>query len=189
MKEFAEKHRDRIVGAPECFDRILLKGHLPLPTGKSLESLLDSLGLLYKDFEAFVLKHSQYIKDHARQAAERSERPFEPIPPRVRKEDRAPEIAKRDGITQGLLCIYTAAESCSSFVLRAGKGKPRLHRARRRNPPRRPPTLGEMMVLVAQVGGYIPRKSSDPPGPQTVWPALQRAYDFALCWGAFGPKK
>ena len=54
------------------------------------------------------------------------------------------------------------------------------------NPPLHPPTLGEMTLMVAQLGGYIHRKGSHP-GPQTVWIGLQRTYDFAICWKTFGP--
>ena len=58
---------------------------------------------------------------------------------------------------------------------------------RHTNPPIKPPPLGEMTLLVAQLGGYVPRKNS-PPGPQTIWIGLQRAHDFAICWKTFGPE-
>lgn len=53
--------------------------------------------------------------------------------------------------------------------------------------PPAPPTLGEMIPMIAQLGGYVPRKDS-PPGPQTVWLGMQRVHDFALCWKKFGPE-
>jgi hypothetical protein len=59
--------------------------------------------------------------------------------------------------------------------------------ARREDPPDQPPSLGIMVRLVAQLGGYVNRKRPDPPGPQTIWIGLQRAHDFALCWEMFGP--
>lgn len=58
----------------------------------------------------------------------------------------------------------------------------------REDPPPDPPTLGDMIRLVAQLGGFINRKRSDMPGPQTVWIGLQRTHDFALCWKLFGPE-
>jgi hypothetical protein len=58
---------------------------------------------------------------------------------------------------------------------------------RNQQPPATPPTLGEMVTMVAQLGGYVARRNS-PPGPQTLWLGLQRAYDFALCWRLFGPE-
>jgi hypothetical protein len=58
---------------------------------------------------------------------------------------------------------------------------------RRDDPPAEPPTLGVFVRMVAQLGGYVNRKRSDPPGPQTLWIGLQRMHDFATCWDLFGP--
>ena len=55
-------------------------------------------------------------------------------------------------------------------------------------PPRKPPRLGEMVRLIAQLGGYVNRpRREDPPGPQTVWLGLQRMQDLAWGWNTFGP--
>jgi hypothetical protein len=59
---------------------------------------------------------------------------------------------------------------------------------RRQPPPSQPPCLGEMVRLVAQLGGYVNRpERKDPPGVQTVWLGLQRVQDLALAWTTFGP--
>lgn len=58
---------------------------------------------------------------------------------------------------------------------------------KRSQPPKRPPKLIEMTKIVAQLGGYVNRKNSGPPGPQTMWIGLQRMHDIASCWNAFGP--
>jgi hypothetical protein len=57
----------------------------------------------------------------------------------------------------------------------------------RQDLPRRPPALGEFVRVVAQLGGYVNRKSAGPPGPQTLWVGMQRMHDFATCWQLFGP--
>lgn len=57
----------------------------------------------------------------------------------------------------------------------------------RTDPPSAPPPLGEFVLLVAHLGGYV-RRPNSPPGPQTLWLGLQRTYDFALCWKTFGPE-
>jgi Transposase DNA-binding/Transposase Tn5 dimerisation domain len=54
--------------------------------------------------------------------------------------------------------------------------------------PPTPPTLADMVRTVAQLGGYVNRKRTDPPGPQTVWLGLQRVHDITLCWKTFGPE-
>ena len=58
---------------------------------------------------------------------------------------------------------------------------------KRRRPPKKPPKLQEIVTLIAQLGGYIPRKDSAP-GTQTVWIGMQRRYDPALAWETFGPE-
>lgn len=58
---------------------------------------------------------------------------------------------------------------------------------RKRSPPRESPALGELVRMVAQLGGYVNRRSGGAPGPQTVWLGLQRMHDFALAWDSFGP--
>jgi hypothetical protein len=57
---------------------------------------------------------------------------------------------------------------------------------RHTDPPDQAPSLNDITLMIAQLGGYVPRKNS-PPGPQTLWIGLQRTYDFALCWKTFGP--
>jgi hypothetical protein len=54
--------------------------------------------------------------------------------------------------------------------------------------PSTPPKLSVMIALVAQLGGYVNRPNrKDPPGPQTIWLGMQRMYDLAQAWDAFGP--
>jgi hypothetical protein len=57
---------------------------------------------------------------------------------------------------------------------------------KRRQPPNKPPRLVEMVHLIASLGGYIERPHSEP-GTQTLWIGLQRMYDLAWAWDAFGP--
>jgi hypothetical protein len=56
-----------------------------------------------------------------------------------------------------------------------------------------PPPLGEMVVMIAKLGGYLGRKHDGPPGPKAIWIGLQRMRDFALAWTLFakgpGPPK
>ena len=52
----------------------------------------------------------------------------------------------------------------------------------RRRPATAMPSLGEVLVMIAELGGYPNRKQDGPPGPQTIWIGLQRTRDFALAW-------
>jgi hypothetical protein len=49
-------------------------------------------------------------------------------------------------------------------------------------PPQNPPSLNDMVRMVASFGGFLGRKSDGHPGPQTLWVGLSRVRDFALCW-------
>ena len=103
---------------------------------------------------------------------------------------------------QSCLAVYLIVAWRTLYLCRLGRACPHLDceavfdpaewkavwTAARRGPlPPTPPPLGPMTRLVAELGGYVPRKNS-PPGPQTIWLGLQRAHDFALCWRAFGPE-
>ncbi len=100
------------------------------------------------------------------------------------------------------MAVYLIVAWRTLYVCRLGRGCPDIsceavfepaewksvwnviHRAL---PPSVPPRLGEMVRLVAQLGGYVNRTRRDPPGPQTIWIGMQRMHDFALCWQLFGP--
>jgi hypothetical protein len=77
--------------------------------------------------------------------------------------------------------------SCEA-VFQADEWKSVYRVVRQQWPPSTPPTLQQMIRMVAQLGGYVNRPRPDPPGPQTVWLGLQRAHDIAKCWRLFGPE-
>ena len=47
------------------------------------------------------------------------------------------------------------------------------------------PSVGEMVLMIAELGGYLGRKSDPPPGMKAMWIGLTRVADFALCWERF----
>lgn len=53
-------------------------------------------------------------------------------------------------------------------------------------PPATPPTLNEMIRMIASLGGYVIRKKTNP-GTQTLWLGLQRVHDLSRAWTSFGP--
>ena len=57
---------------------------------------------------------------------------------------------------------------------------------RQEDPPSTPPTLNEMIRMIALLGGYVNRRSTQP-GPQTLWFGLQRVHDLSTAWETFGP--
>ena len=55
----------------------------------------------------------------------------------------------------------------------------------RKRPPEKPPSLREMIRMIAGLGGFLCRKSDGEPGTQTLWRGLQRADDIAIAFRGF----
>ena len=77
----------------------------------------------------------------------------------------------RDGPDLPCEVAFTAEEWRAAWLM-----------AKRQPPPAAPPTLGEMMRLVAGFGGFLGRKGDGHPGPKALWEGLMKlmAYVEAL---------
>lgn len=132
MKDFLDKHRDKITGTLSCPDRIILKGHLPLDYPAGMESFLFQQGIRIADFKSFAPCQAERLKDHAKQVAALARRPFRYLDRPERKDDRARAIAALDGITEGLVCVLSVIEPCRTFKVVPGKRRPHLESAKRK---------------------------------------------------------
>jgi hypothetical protein len=56
-------------------------------------------------------------------------------------------------------------------------------------PAHSPPTLRQAVRAIAQLGGFIGRKSDGEPGVKTLWRGWQRFQDIAATWSLFHPLK
>jgi hypothetical protein len=120
MKRFLERHRDRITGTLEGFDRVLFRGTLrSIAHVKGLQVFLYSQRVLMKDFGSYVLRLSERVVEHAKQQATELGRPYIYLPSsKDSKEEQALQIVQRDRIKQGLICVFACVEPCQSFDLR-----------------------------------------------------------------------
>src|SRR5262249_10914207 len=126
VNSFVHKHADKITGMLGCFDRLLLKGYLPFSYPRGMEGFLSRHHILIKDFPKLAKEQSTLLKEHARQMAEQAGRPVIHVPYQVRKEDEARKLAHKDGVTKGLICVFTTQEASPSFKIAYGVGRPRL---------------------------------------------------------------
>jgi hypothetical protein len=55
--------------------------------------------------------------------------------------------------------------------------------------PEQPPTIGQAVRWIAQLGGFLARQSDGHPGPMTLWRGLQRLNDIVTSWQVFGPNR
>jgi hypothetical protein len=127
LKEFVEKHLDKVGGVLCCPDRVIFKGYLPIGYGQAMESFMTREGVLIKDFKKFVIEQTERLSHHAKASAEEANRPYQYLyTHRNRKDEIAEQIALKDGVTNGLVCVFGVVEPCQSFVLAYGQGRPRL---------------------------------------------------------------
>jgi hypothetical protein len=118
MKEFVHKYEDRIHGVLSCFDRMLFRGYLPIMSGWSMAQFLKAQQIGRGELKAFLLANAERVKVHAQTMAAKHERPFQYLSSSLRKEDEARKLAERDGIEEGLVCIFSVLEPCRTFSLR-----------------------------------------------------------------------
>jgi hypothetical protein len=101
------------------WDRIRLRGTLrSIAHCEGLSRFLSVTKRMLKGFGKFAEESSHEVREAALAAAEREECHKEYLyNPGVNKEQLAREIARRDGITQGLICVLSAVEPCWGFQL------------------------------------------------------------------------
>jgi hypothetical protein len=118
MECFLQKYRPFVSGILSGFDRLVFQGHLSW--------LMRATGMLYvlrcrhielKDFGAFAERTCQRVKEASMAEAKRNGRPVQYLKSRERKDTIAREIAARDKIESGLICVLSAVENCMSFEL------------------------------------------------------------------------
>lgn len=129
MESFLQQHAGKITGVLSCLDRLIFKGYLPFSYPRGMEGFLQQQQVLLKHFRSFALAQSLKLKTHAQTLAEQAGRPVICLQKRIRKEDHARRLAAKDGITEGLICVFSTQESCSSFKIAYGKGRPCLRRS------------------------------------------------------------
>jgi len=132
MNKFIQQFQDKIKGRIDCFDRIVFKGYLPIGFPNAMYHLLNKNNVLIKDFSKFVDRHTERVVQHAKDYAQKFNRPYLEAKYGQRKEELAQAIAQKDQITEGLVAVFWAMETGGSFKVAYGEGKPKLVNARRK---------------------------------------------------------
>lgn len=138
MDDFLNVHAEQVVGTLSTFDRLVFKGHLRglYPDG-AFARFLARQRVLLKDFKPYVTGVTGALKAHAQRLAEEAGRPFEYLQAATTKkqgeskEDRARRIAERDGITEGLVCVFSVLELCKTFTVQGNRQRQRLEAVRK----------------------------------------------------------
>ena len=126
MNSFVRKFAPVIKGVLSGFDRLVFRGLVrQFSYAEGLLGYLCHHGIRLKDFG----DHAQAITEQVKQAslaeAQRLGREVRYLQDsEIRKDDLAREIAVRDRIDRGLICILTAVEPCRSYDV---VGNPQTH--------------------------------------------------------------
>ena len=128
MEQFIQKYQQDVIGKLSGFDRLMIRGtQRALANVAGMMTYLSYMGVLLKEFGGFVEQTSKRLKDASLAAAEQLDRPIRYLASsQTRKEDVAREIAERDGIDQGLICVLTSVEPCMSYSVGGDRATKKL---------------------------------------------------------------
>jgi hypothetical protein len=114
---FISKFPGQISGILHGFDRLRLRGTLRyLYAHQVMEAYLNAQHILIKDFGKYVEKTSASVRAAAHAFAESWQRPARHLNSnQISKEQLAREIARKDGIQEGLIAVFSAIEPCKAF--------------------------------------------------------------------------
>jgi hypothetical protein len=133
-------HHDEVTGKLTMPDRVIFQGHLGFRDARGMSMFLAREGVLLKDFGTFAEKLTAEVKAHAQKFASGAGRPFQYLDSAYTarsgysKEQMARDIAERDGVTEGLICVLSVLETCGSFDVRSNHETHRrevVHRTRK----------------------------------------------------------
>ena len=125
---FVTQHAQDVIGVLSGFDRLRLMATLrPLYQPSFMMSYLSRAGVLLKDFAAFASGWTDRVRTAAHQLAEQSGRPLTYLhASSARKELLARDLARRAGLTTGLVGIWSVVEPCLTYFVRRDREQKKL---------------------------------------------------------------
>lgn len=118
MTHFTERHADKIIGTISCYDRIVLTGTIPsICYAEGMTGYFYANGIRIFDFADWAKPLRDEIRTNAEKLAAENGLEIEFIRKQndFRKEARLKEILKKRGDQPGLVHIFSAMESCSTY--------------------------------------------------------------------------
>jgi hypothetical protein len=92
-----------------------------------MDTWLCRANVLLKDFKGYAMGLTERIRQATCELAEKAGRPVIYLQSSsLRKEDFARDIAERDAVTEGLVCVLTAVEPCMTFTVGPNREAKRL---------------------------------------------------------------
>jgi len=128
VNSFVQKHQSQVIGVLSGFDRLMVRGMIrQVGYAEGMQRFLNARGILLKDFGEYAEATSNQVKQASVAVAERAGRPVQYLASsRVRKDELAREIAKRDAIDDGLICVFKTIEPLHGFALNRNRETKKL---------------------------------------------------------------
>jgi hypothetical protein len=125
---FVTQHAADVIGILSGFDRLRLMATLrPLYQPSLMMRYLSRAGVLLKDFAAFAAGWTERVRLAAHQLADQSGRPLTYLQgSSERKELLARALARRDGLSTGLIGIWSVVEPCLTYFVRRDREQKKL---------------------------------------------------------------
>jgi hypothetical protein len=119
MEGFIRRMGSVVTGLLHGFDRLRFRGTKRLLANvKGMMQYLWQRKILLKDFKEHMMEATGRVRLATERIAHSSGRPLVYLSnPSLSKEDQARQIARRDGVTQGLICILSSVEPCWSYEI------------------------------------------------------------------------
>jgi hypothetical protein len=117
MKNFIQRHGEKILGVLSCFDRLRFRGSLRLLSSVGgVAAWLNAAGVLLKGFLPFVEGTTQRLRRSTEEFAQAAGRPVRYLESKVDKEKLVARIRDAQGAADdGLVAVLSTLETCQSF--------------------------------------------------------------------------
>jgi hypothetical protein len=128
VNEFLHKHAPHVIGVLSGFDRLIFRGTIrQLAHAAGMLTYLNVAGVLLKDFGRHVLEASRRVKESLETLVTGAGRPIIYLPSsHERKGELAHQLAQRDGVDRGLICLFRTLEAGPSFEVHRDRAAKRL---------------------------------------------------------------
>jgi hypothetical protein len=113
-----EKHSEEILGTITCYDRIIIQGVIPdWSFADGMTGYFYRNNMMIFDFAKFSQPLTEKVRENAERTAKDNGIEIEFIRKlkAFRKDDKIQEIIKEKGVTEGLVHIFSAMESCNTY--------------------------------------------------------------------------
>lgn len=114
---FVGKHQRAISGVLSCFDRVIIRGHLPLSYSKGVEGFLYQQGVRLKEFKDYAPAIAERVKAHVKGVVLAAGAPYRHLASKEPMEEQARRLVREKSIQAGIVCGFSQLEVCRTYRL------------------------------------------------------------------------